>query len=108
MELAKQRGVAPALFYCALQLASRRAVTNRVRNQVNGSNNQGNHAPGSQQQIHALKIPELFVQTGLAHSRLQPPRLSKHQHSDISLKLDCCRLPHASTQLAGCDRARIA
>ena len=94
---------ATCLFYRAAQCTLRGSVGDRVRDQINGSEDERNHAPRTEEKILGLEVPELFVDTGLAHLRFEPAGLAQNQHSNISFELDASGLTHASTELATAD-----
>src|SRR5215475_121804 len=99
----RRQTAAPPLFYRAAQCPLRGGVGDRVRDEINGSENERNHAPRTEEKILGLEVPELFVDTGLAHLRFEPARLAQNQHSNISFEFDASGLTHASTELAAAD-----
>src|SRR5215831_4057786 len=103
MDRRRPGGCATCLFYRAAQCTLRGGVGDRVRDQINGCEDERNHAPRTEEKILGLEVPELFVDTGLAHLRFEPARLAQNQHSNISFEFDASGLTHASTELAAAD-----
>src|SRR5215831_1095322 len=97
----------PGLFYRAREFTPCRIVRDGVRDEVDGREDQRNHAPRTEQQVLALKVPKLRRDAGLAEIGFEPPRLTENHHADISLELDVGDLTHTSTELAAAYRVHV-
>lgn len=82
-------------------------VADGVGDEIDGRDDERNHAPGSEEQAFTLELPVFLAEAGFAHGALELEGLAGNEHTDVAMKGNLAGLAHAAADLAAADGMAI-